>query len=158
MKLKKLLEALTTILPYKLIDDSKSRRQYAIKFNELIFILEFDLLTDIHAVVSFYEYTEHNEFEYGLTNKVKYSGQLFATILKIIKEEMSRLEMIAYTATGTSRRSLYTSLAKKYAGGFKIYGIRNTNPEITIISRNELSIEDQQSIIKTAQDILADKS
>lgn len=157
MMLKQLLESLTTILPYKLVINSTSKRQYAIKFNDLIFVLEFYLLTDKHAIVSFFEYTEQNDIEYGLTNKVKYSGQLFATIVKIIKQEMGHLDMIAYTASEQSRKSLYSLLAKKYAGGFKIYGIRSITPEITIISRYTLSMEEQQQIVQTAQEMLNDK-
>lgn len=157
MKLTDLLESLNTILTYKLVENVPSRKQYAINCNDLLFMLVFDLYTPKHAVVSFYEQTETDNVEFGITNKFKYSGQLFSTIISIIRKELSHLDMIVYTASGTSRKSLYGALTKKYASEFIIYVIPTNTIEITIVSRFQLSSEQKQSILSTAEHLLMDK-
>ena len=50
MNLLELCEALNTILPHQLIEDTPSRRQYGIAFKDTLFVLVFDLLTPSHAI------------------------------------------------------------------------------------------------------------
>ncbi len=157
MKLLELLEALNTILPHKLIEDTQSRKQYGIKCEDTLFMLVFDFLSPDHAIVSFYEQTEQNTTEFGITNKFKYTGPLFSTIINIIKEEFNHLDMIAYTTSGKSRKSLYGMLAKKYSSSCAIYNIPTSTVEVTIISKYKLSTNEKQQILLTAEQILNDK-
>lgn len=156
-ELANLLESLTTILPHQLIENNSERKQYAIKCDELLFILAFEHMSPKHSVVLFYEYTEDNTKEFGNTNKFKYTGKLFATIINIIQQEIQHLDMLVYTASGNSRRSLYTSLAKKYSNSFVIYSLPTNSIELTILSRYRLTDQEKQQIVQVATERLTDK-
>lgn len=155
MNLLELCEALNTILPHQLIEDTPSRRQYGIAFKDTLFVLVFDLLTPFHAIVSFYEQGTDNQPEFGVTHKVGYAGHLFATIIKLLHDELEQLDVIAYTASGTSRQSLYSIIAKKYSGSRHVYIIPVGSVEVTVISRDALTTAEKQSVATTAADKLA---
>lgn len=157
MKLMELFESLNTILPHKIIENTNERKQYGINCKGTLFMLVFDLLTPKHAIVSFYEQTESNNIEYGITNNNVYPGQLFATIIKIIGDEIKHLDMIAYTASGNSRKRLYTTLAKKYSSNWIVYNIPINDIQITIISRYKLTSEEKTQIVTTAENLLNEK-
>ena len=120
-----------------------------------MFVVVFDIIAPKHAIVSFYEQNENNQPEFGMTNKVGYVGSLFATVIDIIKDAFTQYDVLAYTASGTSRKSLYTVLAKKYSQQGQVYIIPTSTVEVTIISKHQLSPEEKQSITQVAQDKLS---
>lgn len=155
MNISELIEALNTVLPYKLIENTPDRRQYGIAFRDTLFVLVFDMMADAYAIVSFYEQTVDNQPEFGVTNKTGYAGHLFATIIRILTDEFEKLDAIAYTASGTSRQRLYGNIAKKYSGDKNVYIIPTGSIEVTVISKVKLSTENIQAIAKTAGDKFA---
>lgn len=157
MNLIDICEMLNTILPYRLIEDTPNRRQYGIAYKDMLIMLVFDIIHPGWAVVSFYEQLEDNTPSYNQSNKLSYSGPLFATVIRIIKHEFDELDAIAYTASGNSRRSLYGTLAKKYSSNKKVYILPTTPVEVTIISSVELSKESVQQISDASQRILSSK-
>lgn len=155
MTLIELLEALNTVLPYKKIEDTPTRVQYGIAFKDTLFVVVFDVIAPKHAIVSFYEQNETNQPEFGMTNKIGYAGGLFATIVHIIQESFTQYDLMAYTASGTSRKSLYGQLAKKYSHQAYVYIIPTPTVEVTIISKRQLQQDEKQAIATTAQEKLA---
>lgn len=155
MKLLELCEALTTILPHQLIQNTSTRKQYAIAFRDKLFIVVFDIYAAKHAVVSFYEQDENNLPEFSKTDQIGYAGYIFATVMKIIRDELPNYDILAYTADGASRKRLYTTLAKKYAGGMWVYVVPSESIEVTVMSKRELSSEEKQAIVDTAREKLA---
>lgn len=155
MMLSELLEALNTILPYKKIEDTQQRMQYGIAFKQALFVVVFDVIAPKHAIVSFYEQTEDNQPEFGLTNKVGYAGNLFATIAHIIQDAFAQYDVLAYTASGASRKSLYGQLAKKYSAQSHVYIIPTDKVEVTILSKQALLPDEKQAIAQTAKDKLS---
>lgn len=155
MTLLELCEALTTILPHQLIQNTANRKQYAIAFKNKLFVVVFDIYAPKHAIVSFYEQDENNLPEFGKTDQVGYAGYIFATVTKIIKDELPNYDILAYTASGTSRKRLYTTLAKKYASGMNVYIIPTDTIEVTVLSKRVLSRDEKQSIVDVAKDKLS---
>lgn len=157
MTLSELLEALNTILPHKLIEDTPQRRQYGIAYKDMLIMLVFDVFAEGSAVVSFYEHTEQNTPSYKQSNKLTYSGPLFATVIGIIKEEFRDLDIIAYTASGKSRASLYGTLAKKYSSGKQVYILPTSTVEITVVSKLPLDSDTLNQITQIAQHAIDSK-
>lgn len=157
MKIQELCEMLTTILPHQLIENAPNRRQYGIAYKDVLIMLVFDIIHPGWAVVSFYEQLDDNTPSYKQTSKLSYSGPLFATVIRIIKQEFEKLDVIAYTASGNSRKSLYGTLAKKYSTDKKVYILPTAPVEVTIVSSVELSSESVQKISEVAQQILSSK-
>lgn len=154
MMLLELCEALTTVLPHKIVQNTPARKQYAIAFRDTLFMVVFDIYAEKHGVVSFYEQDENNNPEFGKTGNVGYAGYVFATVLKIIKDELPNYDILAYTADGASRKRLYTTLAKKYAQSMWVYIIPTPSIEVTVLSRRELTREEKQAVVDAARDKL----
>lgn len=154
MKLSELLEALTTILPHKVIQNTADRKQYGISFKDKLFIVTFEMLAPTYASVSFYEHDENNQPVYDVTGNVGYAGHLFATVVSIINQEFENLDAIAYTASGQSRKRLYGSIIKKHAQKYNTYLIPVNNIEVTVVSKHIFNKEQLDQSTNAAYDNL----
>ena len=154
------LESFTTILPYKKIIDTEHLVRYAFIFDKEPYVVDFDYRyasKEKFAVLTFYAVGEDNTREYGQTNKNKYAGPCFGTVLDIVKQEQSKWNGVCFTGA-ESKVGIYNQLFKKNAlGMFKYNYVLPDNSILYIVSKIEIPIDDLKIVKEIAIEIMNSK-